>query len=305
MGRIFDPAAHAWARSHAQVPTPLLYDDKVRVFYADRYEDGRSYTTFVDLDRRDLSRVIYAHKEAILPFGEPGAFDDDGIMPGHALHRDGQVWLYYNGWNRGVTVPYRNSVGVAVSDDGGTTFRKLYEGPVLDRAPREPHMAVTPTILREGDLWRMWYVSGLRWALVEGNYEPVYVIKYAQSTDGVAWERPNLQCISQSHSDEAFAHPTVVRRGDEYLMWYAYRDSKDYRDGKGAYRIGFATSPDGLSWLRRDSEAGMDHAAEGWDSTMTTYPAVLKIDGRIVMFYNGNGFGRSGFGYAILEHTHD
>jgi len=309
-GRIFDPAAHAWARSHAQVPTPLLYDDKVRIFYADRFEDGRSYTTFVDLDRADLGRIIYAHKEPILGFGEPGTFDDDGVMPSYALRRDGQVWLYYSGWNRGVTVPYRNSVGIAVSDDDGTTFRRLYEGPVLERCPAEPYIAVTPTILREdalagGDLWRMWYISGLRWTLVNGKYEPVYVIKYCHSKDGVTWERPNHLCIPQAHENEAFSHPTVIRHGDRYMMWYCCRDSVDYRDGSGAYRIGFASSPDGLSWTRQDDELGLPVSAEGWDSTMTSYPCVVEIDGRIVMFYNGNGFGRSGFGYAILEDARD
>jgi hypothetical protein len=38
---------------------------------------------------------------------------------------------------------------------------------------------------------------------------------------------------------------------------------------------------------------------------MTAYPSVLEIDGRMVMFYNGNGFGQAGFGFAVLENAHD
>jgi hypothetical protein len=301
MGRIFDPAEHDWAGTHAQVPTALLYDDKVRIFYADRYADGRSYTTYLDLDRADLGRVIYAHKDPILPFGAPGTFDDDGVMPSFAVRENGRVLLYYSGWNRGVTVPYRNSVGIAVSEDDGNTFRRLYEGPVLERCPLEPYIAVTPSILREGDLWRMWYISGVRWTEVEGKFEPVYVIKYASSRDGVAWDRPNHLCIPPAHDEEAFSHPTVIRDGDRYRMWYCFRGSADYRDGAGAYRIGYAESPDGLDWRRMDDVCGLDVGHEPWASTMTCYPFVLPIDGRIVMFFNGNGFGRSGFGYAILE----
>jgi hypothetical protein len=301
MGRIFNPADHDWAGSHAQVPTALLYDDKVRVFYADRYADGRSYTTYVDLDRNDLSRVIYAHKTAILPFGAPGTFDDDGVMPSYAVRNDGKVWLYYSGWNRGVTVPYRNSVGIAVSDDDGDTFRRLYEGPVLERSPQEPYIAVTPSIIREGGLWRMWYISGVRWVAVDGKYEPVYVIKYCHSQDGVSWERPNHLCIQPSHDNEAFSHPTVIEDGGRYFMWYCHRDSTDYRDGAGAYRIGYAESANGVDWTRMDGDEGLDVIGDGWESTMTCYPFVLKIDQQIVMFYNGNGFGRTGFGYAILE----
>lgn len=301
MGRIFDPSEHDWAGTHAQVPTALVYDDKVRVFYADRYADGRSYTTYVDLDRGDLGRVIYAHKKPILGFGAPGTFDDDGAMPSFPVRHNGQVWLYYSGWNRGVTVPYRNSVGIAVSDDDGDTFRRLYEGPVLERCPAEPYIAVTPSILREGDLWRMWYISGVRWTDVEGKYEPVYVIKYCHSRDGVTWERPNHLCIRPTHDREAFSHPTVIRDGDRYCMWYCYRDSVDYRDGAGAYRIGYAESPDGLDWTRMDQACGLDVGVAPWASTMTCYPFVTRIDDRIVMFFNGNGFGRTGFGYAVLE----
>ena len=298
---IFDPSEHDWAGSHAQVPTPFLYEDRVRVFYADRYEDGRSYTTYLDLDRGDLTRILYFHKQPILPFGAPGTFDDDGAMPSFALRNDGKVWLYYSGWNRGVTVPYRNSVGIAVSDDDGASFRRLYEGPVLERCPQEPYIAVTPSILREDGLWRMWYISGVRWTEVEGRYEPVYVIKYASSRDGVTWDRPNHLCIPQAHPDEAFSHPTVIGDGDRYRMWYCFRDSTDYRDGAGAYRIGYAESDDGLAWTRLDDVGGLGVIPGGRASTMTCYPFATVIDGRTIMFFNGNGFGRTGFGYAVLE----
>lgn len=301
-GRIFAPADHpAWARTHAQVPTAFVLPDRVRIYYADRNESGKSYTTYLDTDRRNLDSVLYYHKKPILPFGAPGTFDDDGVMPSYVLRHRELVYLYYSGWNRGMTVPYRNSVGVAVSDDDGATFRRLYEGPILERTAREPYIAVTPTILKEGSLWRMWYISGTRWVDVEGHYEPVYVIKYAHSDDGIDWVRPNHQCIPQLHDEEAFSHPTVIKDGERYLMWYCYRNSRDYRDGSGAYRIGYAESPDGLAWTRMDERNGLPVSSEGWDSTMTCYPFVVSFDDRTVMFYNGNGFGRTGFGYAVLE----
>lgn len=302
LGRIFDPAAHPWAHSHAQVPTVLTMHDRLRIFYADRDERGKSFTTYLDVDRADPMRVLYHHQRPIMPLGAPGTFDDEGMMPSFVLENGGQIWLYYSGWNQGVTVPYRNSVGIAVSEDGGETFRRLFEGPILERNAREPYIAVTPTIVREASgLWRMWYISGLRWVEISGKFEPVYVIKYAHSRNGIDWERPNHQCIEQRHELEAFSHPSVIKTSDGYRMWYCYRDSRDYRDGAGAYRIGYAESLDGLAWSREDHVLGLDVAAEGWDSTMTSYPYVLEVDGRILMFYNGNGFGRSGVGCAILE----
>ena len=301
-GRVFIPKPiNGQGGSHAQVPTTLVYEKCIRVFYADRNKDGKSYTTYVDLDRSDLTTVIYRHTRPILPFGDVGAFDDDGVMPSFALRQDGVVWLYYSGWNRGVTVPYRNSVGIAVSYDDGTTFERLFKGPVLDRTPYEPHIAVTPTIVRIDNIWRMWYISGLRWKLVNGRREPIYVIKNAHSEDGVNWMRPNKICIPQTSNDEAFSRPSVVKDRDLYRMWFCARSSVDYCDGVGSYRIGYAESKDGDNWVRMDDKHGLPVSDDPWEMKMTCYPFVQKIDGKIVMYYNGNGFGATGFGCAILS----
>jgi predicted GH43/DUF377 family glycosyl hydrolase len=127
------------------------------------------------------------------------------------------------------------------------------------------------------------------------------VIKYCYSNDGVDWIRPNHLCIQPRHATEAFSHPSVIKNGDIYQMWYCYRNSHDYRDGIGAYRIGYAESADGLDWIRMDDRHGLATAETGWDSTMTCYPFVTQVDDRIIMFYNGNGFGRTGFGCTFLE----
>lgn len=302
--RIFTPEDHTdWAGTHAQVPTVLAYPDFIRIYYADREPSGRSFTTFLDVDRRDPCKVLRFHKERVIDYGAPGTFDDDGIMPGFALRHDGRVWMYYNGWNRGVTVPYRNSIGLAVSDDDGLTFKRAFEGPILDRNRNEPYIAVLPTVLIEGSLWRMWYVSGTRWVRVGDQYEPVYVIKYCYSRDGIEWTRPNHLCIPPRDKEEALSHPTVLKVDDTYRMWFCYRSSREFRDGPGAYRIGYAESPDGLTWNRMDDAHGLEPSASGWDSTMTAYPYAIEVDQRILVFYNGNGFGRTGLGYATFGRT--
>jgi hypothetical protein len=301
-GRVFAPEDHRdWAGTHAQVPTVLPLADRLRVYYADRNADGKSFMTFLDVRRDDPLAVIDYHRVSLLPYGKPGTFDDEGIMPGFVLNDNGNVFMYYNGWNQGVTVPYRNAMGLAVSADGGRSFERMFEGPIMDRTAREPYTAVTPTIVREGALWRMWYVSGVRWVKIDDMYELVYVIKYASSNDGITWDRPNHQCIEPLHDLEAYAHPTVVRHGGRYHMWFSVRDSRDFRDGGGAYRIGYATSEDGLTWERDDALGGLGVSPEGFDSKMTAYPYVVELDGKWHLFYNGNGFGQGGIGYAVWE----
>jgi hypothetical protein len=287
--------------SHAQVPTALVLEDRIRVYIAVRTPQGKALIGCVDLDRGDLRRVVEVHSDPVLGFGQPGTFDEDGVMPSEAFFDGDEVRLYYSGWNQKVTTPYHNATGLAVSRDRGATFARAYYGPVMERTAEEPYLAVTPTVIKLPDRYRCWYISGLRWVAVDGKFEPVYAIKRAESRDGVHWERPSPLCIPQRHDLEAFSRPCVRVLNGSYHMWYCFRESTDYRDGAGSYRMGYATSDDGVSWKRCDELAGIAPSTEGWDSTMICYPYVFEADSRLFMLYNGNGFGRSGFGVAEWE----
>ena len=301
-GCIFQPNGElGWMISHAQVPTIHVMEDRFRVFFSTRKSNGKSLTACVDLDKDDPKKIKHLYEKPVLGFGKPGTFDDEGVMPGYVVKHHHQLLLYYTGWNQRVSVPYHNAMGLAVSDDDGISFSRMYDGPIMDRTTTEPYLAVTPSVLKENNGWKMWYVSGIEWKLVEQKYEPIYVIKYAHSQDGIVWQRPNITCILQHDEHEAFSHPNVLKIDDIYHMWYCYRDSYDYRDGHGSYRIGYAQSIDGIKWQRKDDEIGIVFSPEGWDSTMMCYPYVVKDNDKLIMFYNGNGFGKTGFGYAIFE----
>lgn len=297
LGRIFDPD-NEWVGSHAQVPTTLVLDDVVRVFISTRNAVGKSLCYAVDLDKNDPSKIIARHSEPCLGFGKPGTFDDDGVMPSYALQKDGKTYLYYSGWNQRLTVPYHNSMGVAVSDDNGLHFKKLFEGPIMDRTATEPYVAVTPTILFDEGLWKMWYVSGVSWLKVDEKYEPLYVIKYAESQDGYNFERFPEHCLISKFETEAFSRPCVIKENGIFKMWFCSRASQDYRNGAGSYRIRYAESVDGRTWTRYDDE-GIPPSPEGWDSLMTCYPFIFKVADKKYMLYNGNRFGTTGFGLAI------
>lgn len=298
-GLIFDPAVHApWIHSHAQVPTPFVMEQQIRVFFAGRNEAGRSFITYVDFDKQDPTHILYVHDRPLIGLGKVGTFDDEGMMPADALVHQGRVYLYYSGWNRRLTCPYHNTTGLIFSDDGGNTFLREFEGPVLDRIPTEPYTAVTPVVRVENGLWQMWYVSGTSWELIEEKYEPVYLIKYAHSSDGIHWERPAGYCIAPKQPLEAQSHPSVVKDGDIFRMWYCYRDSIDFRGGAGGYRLGYAESGNGIDWKRLDEQLELVGSTEEWEREMQCYPYVIDVAGKRYMFYNGNGFGRSGIGLA-------
>ena len=299
-GLIFAPGG-GWMQTHAQVPTPLAGDGFIRVYFSSRPERQTSLTTFVDLDARDPARVLRVNPTPLLELGRPGTFDEHGIMPASAV-RDGElVYLYYSGWSRAASVPYTNTTGLAVSEDGGATFRKISAGPILGKSLHDPYSATSPVVLKEGDVWHMWYCSGTGWLRIGEKYEHTYDIKYARSSDGVNWQPGGQAVIPQRTEHEALTRPYVVARADGYHMWFCYRGSHSFRDGADAYRIGYAHSVDLQTWVRADEQAGIGPSPDGWDARMVAYPAVVTTGGRTYLFYNGNGFGAAGFGYASWE----
>jgi hypothetical protein len=85
-------------------------------------------------------------------------------------------------------------------------------------------------------------------------------------------------------------------------MYFCYREAQGFRDqsSKG-YRIGYAWSEDLQNWTRADEQAGIDVSTDGWDAQMQCYPHVFECENKVYLLYNGNEFGRHGFGLAVLE----
>ena len=303
-GRIFVPdGTIPWMKSHASIPVPDSLDDvTLRIHFAGRDEQNRARIGWIDVDANDPRTVLDLSREPLLTLGERGTFDDNGMMASCVVSAHGRKYLYYIGWNPQVTVSYRLAIGLAVSEDGGRTYRRYSAGPLLDRDRDEPFFNTAPCVVRDGEQWRMWYVSCTGWDEVHGHPEPMYNVKYAESDDGVHWRRTGIVCIDYDADAQAIGRPWVVRLEDRYGMWFSYRGLVDYRtDPRTSYRVGYAESSDGLQWERKPDPAGLDRSADGWDSVMLTYTSLLRVSGKMLCFYNGNGFGRAGFGYAVAE----
>lgn len=302
-GRIFT-AAHQfdWMAHHASVPiADRISDSVLRIYFGPRDAQGQTRPGFIEVEADNPTNVLYVHDRPVLDLGKPGTFDDSGVMPSCIVNDGPRKLLYYLGWERSVTVPYRHAIGLAVSTDGGVSFERVFEGPVVDRTPHEPYFCTSAFVLRDATCWRLWYASTTEWANVNGRQEPRYHIKYAESLDGIEWSKRNISCIEYANSTEASGRPCVVKDPDRYRMWYSYRDIVDYRtDTTRAYRMGYAESPDGTRWERLDHLAGIEPSAEGWDSMMIAYPSVYEHRGVKHLLYVGNGFGETGFGYAVL-----
>ena len=274
--------------------TPFAFPiegSKYRIYYTSRNEENQSNIFYLEMDV-ETEEILYIEKEPILRPGELGSFYDSGVMMSWIGMVDNKYYLYYIGWNLGVTVPFRNSIGLAISDDG-IHFEKMYDGPVCDRTKEEPHFCASQWIIRENDLWRMWYLSCVGWKKIGDEVRHWYHIKYAESQDGVNWIRNGKVCIDFKNDKEyAISRPCVQKSNGIYKMWYSYRGE--------SYRIGYAESQDGVNWIRKDEEAGIDVSADGFDSKMVCYPCVFSCNDKWYMLFNGNGYGKTGFGIARL-----
>lgn len=309
-GLIYKPdGSQPFSRTHAQVPFGYPMPDKLRVYFSTRDQQSFSAVSFVELNPDNLSEVIYIHDKPCLSKGEVGMFDETGTMPSWFLPVGDEIWLYYTGWNKSETASYRLGIGLAISRDGGLTFERKFTGPILDRYMFDQVWVAQPCVIREeqpdGTIrWQMWYLSCTKIEVINGHPEPFYDVKYAESADGIHWERTGHVCVGYDAFTDAIGRPTVYKDGNLYKMYFSYRNATDYRiDVTRSYRIGYAESTDGINWVRNDALAGIERSADGWDSVMMDYCHIFPHQNQWVMFYNGNGFGASGFGYATLPKT--
>ena len=286
--------------SHAQGPTVLTLNDRLRIFFSSRPTPTVSLPTFVDVELHNPRNIIFINERPILDLGEPGSFDEHGIIPKEVISISQRTYLYYIGWSRRLSTPYSLSIGVAVSDDG-MNFTRCFRGPVLGVEKEDALSATAPGIIHEDQQFHMFYTAGLRWFELNGRYEHTYTIRHATSRDGMKWERNYLNVIEPRDDLECLSNPTILKIDGRFHMWYSFKGSRDFRGGTDSYRIGYASSDDLTNWARNDSLAGIDVSQTGWDSAMVEYPHARIINDKPTLFYNGAGFGATGFGYAELQ----
>lgn len=295
-GLIFEPKCNFdWMVTHAAVPiAERRGEDSYRIYFCGRDKHNRSQTGYIEIKITEPKKILYITEKPVLGLGKLGCFDDRGAMPSWIVNHAGKKYLYYTGWMLGVTVPFYFYIGLAISRDDGRTFERASKGPILERDNQDPYLTASPCVIIENGLWRMWYVSCMKWEIENGKPKHYYHIKYAESKDGIQWDRKGIACIDFKSKDEyAISRPCVIKENDIYKMWYSYRGE--------SYRVGYAESKDGINWVRKDYESGIDVSESGWDSEMIEYPFVFTHKNKKYMFYNGNGYGKTGFGYAILE----
>lgn len=289
-----------WARSHAMLPTPLkIGEDLLRIYFAstDEYTVGR--ISYIEVAISDPTKVLTCANKPVFDIGKSGAFDDSGVVPSFVLSVGDQVWLYYIGFQRLNPGPYTMFTGLAISDDGGLSFERQNVQPILGPVKGESIARTAPFVVKSNNVWRLWYVGGDSFIDVNNKLQPTYSIRYLESMDGVHWPGKSKEVLVPCGGDEyGFGRPSVLFDHRSNTLFYSIRSRSR------GYQMGMARSHDGIEWRRHDEYFGLEPGPDDWDSQNVEYGALFEHADKLLMFYNGNQNGRTGFGLAVSNKSH-
>ncbi len=295
-GLIYGPRGESsWAKHSALQPTPYLLDNAtIRIFTGFRDSDGVSRVGFVDVSADNPSNVIRVSKTPSLDIGHDGAFDENGVAPCAILVFEHRLYLYYAGYQLGQKVRFCAYSGLAVSDDQGVTFKRLSNVPVTDRTNDAMYFRVIHSIMNDNGIFKVWYGAGSTYDVGADKTLPRYNVQMMESKHLFEFPKHGQVVVETKGDEYRVGRPYVFKNDDEFIMFY----------GTGSeavpYRLGYATSSDSYRWERKD-DLSIEGPSATWDSEMMAYPAVVTNNDISYLFYNGNDYGRDGFGYAVIE----
>lgn len=287
---------HPKLLTHAANSLPVLIkEDLYRVFFSGRDANNRSSIGAVDIDITNR-KVIQEYNHPFFEHGPEGSFYANGVSIGNCYEVKGVQYMLFMGWQSPKGSHWRGNVGRLILKQDLTLVLDSEE-PFMSSNTIDPISLSYPWVLKNGESgYSMWYGSTTTWDA--GNGEMLHVINYASSADGHNWNREGLAVPYELGRAQAFSRPTVVGNTKTgYEMWFSYRSGSGEK-----YRIGYALSKDGRRWELALEEAGIDVSLNGWDSEMIEYPFIFDHKGQRYMLYNGNGYGKTGFGLAVLDY---
>lgn len=298
-GLIYCPyGKYGWDNNSAMTPTPILIKNEeiLRVYASFRDENGIGRIGYIDLDPENPSKIKNVSANPVLDIGFPGSFDDNGVILGDVIEINNSLYMYYVGFQIVSKAKFLAFSGLAISNDGGNTFIRIQNCPVLDRTQESIYIRAIHTARYENGIFKIWYAVGNGWEIIQDKPYPKYYIKYNESKDGLHFNESGIKCLEYnvSRGEYRIGRPRVYNINGKYIMFYTYGTIH------GDYMVGYAESENGIEWQRKYEGIGIELSKDGWDSKSICYPSIITVYDKIYIFYNGNDMGKTGFGYAEL-----
>ena len=298
LGQLYTPESnsrHPKLATHATNPLPIhLEGDIYRIFYSGRDKQNRSSVGAVDINIKERT-IVNDHFDPFFEYGRSDSYYSHGISIGDFYCVDGVFYILFMGWQNPPDQHWRGDIG-RLRLTHNLHLELVDSRPLISSDFVDPLSLSYPCVQATASGgFQMWYGSTMSWEA--GNGEMLHVINYATSLDGKCWNKHGLAVPYELGKAQAFSRPSVLKNDlYRYEMWFSYRGSSVTK-----YRIGYAKADDDLNWQLDLSSSGIDVSPSGWDSEMIEYPYVFQHSGKTYMLYNGNGYGITGFGLAVLE----
>lgn len=286
-----------WMNNSVLTPHPFMYDDDtIRIYASFRDKEGMGRIGYIDLDAKNPKNILGISKEPVIDIGRPGTFNDNGMHMGEVIRVGDKVYMYYVGFQLVKRVKHFCFNGLAISEDGGTTFKNYQEYPIMDRSDEGLFGRCIHTVIQENGVFRTWYATVYDWRMFDGKPYPVYDIRYCESSDGIHFPLHGQSIFRCGPNEYRIGRPRVRKLANgKYEMRFTFDTiNKEYRSG-------YAESDDGINWVRMDEKSGLINVPGEFDSETACYPCVQETKYGTYMFYDGNNMGRAGFGYMEWE----
>ena len=290
LGRIFDPqdfSINDSVLSHAANPVVVKMDEfSHRIFFNSRDLNQRSSVYSVDINL-DSQRLIpdTLRIQFLLEFSE--SYFKDGISLGSYFELDGVHWISFMGWINPPSEHWYGTIG-RFRLNSNFDLEYIEENPWFDLDSDDPISLSYSAVYVTQNVMHIWYGSTLTWD--GGNGEMVHILKEKISKDFLKFQNSNRFVEWKMGESQAFSRPSVVEVQDYFLLAYSVRGNTT------KYRIGFGIIEDRSHVVRQI--AIYPTSTSTWESEMVEYPCLVSHKDSIFMFYNGDGYGKSGIGLA-------
>ena len=280
-----------WLRSHSGATCiEEISTSEIRLLLTGRDSRNRSHIGRLTLDRHSLEVKGYS-KNAVLDLGPSGSLDETGTSYPEVFRVNGRSYLHYTGWSLGADVPFYNHLFRAMRDESGN-YKRTQALPIsVQDDLTSIGIGATMISAHPSGKLRLYYAAFKPW--IEGAHS--YCLESALSEDGLHWTYEGC-AIDAIPGRENISRPTYLGGRTSQRIWFCHRPKN------GNYSIGYAEGEGESPKLKvRAENIFSDVSLPAWCNAGQCYPTVIQIDGRIILFFAGNDYGKAGIGYSVYK----
>lgn len=295
-GLIYEPDKNSIYPTHAVLPFIDQSGKNSYLHFASRNKDNQAHSFRAKIED-NLNFKMKLKPSLLLKPGDIGFFDQHGAIASSIVDYDNKKFMYYIGWTRGHEDPlFYSGIGLAISVDGGLSYKKVSNSPIIHRDKNNPILMTSPHVfIDKKDNFKMIYVSGVKWKRVNGKLQSFYRLCSAVSKDGLKWSKCGKVVLDFYDNISNFARPWVLHINNRYVLFYSYKSPDQ------GYRIGIAISSDFTKWTRLNLQVEFNGHKSNFDNKMQCYTSLFIKNKKLYMLYNGNNFGYAGIGLSYIS----